>query len=58
MSSQAQQAREVFGARLREIRKDANLSGRQLPQWETELTDRAKVIARALSCTDADQHNT
>ena len=30
MSSQVQQAKEAFGGRLREIRKDAGLSGRQL----------------------------
>lgn len=30
MSSQAQQAREEFGARLRELRKDARLTGRAL----------------------------
>ena len=30
VSSQVQQAREAFGTRLREIRKDANLTGRAL----------------------------
>jgi uncharacterized protein DUF5753 len=30
MSSQVQQAKQAFGARLREIRKDANLTGRAL----------------------------
>ncbi|MGW5875073.1 helix-turn-helix domain-containing protein [Nocardiopsis terrae] len=30
MSDQVQRAKEVFGARLREIRKDAGISGRQL----------------------------
>lgn len=30
MSSQVEQAKEAFGARLRDIRKDANLSGRDL----------------------------
>lgn len=30
MSNQAQQAREAFGARLRDLRKDARLTGRAL----------------------------
>lgn len=30
MSNQAQQAREAFGARLRDLRKDAGLTGRAL----------------------------
>ncbi|MGQ0775363.1 MAG: helix-turn-helix domain-containing protein, partial [Pseudonocardiales bacterium] len=30
MSNEAQQAREAFGARLRDLRKDARLTGRAL----------------------------
>lgn len=55
MSSQAQQAREAFGARLRELRKDAGLTGRALAAlagWHLSKVSRLEHGQRGASEDD------
>lgn len=55
MSSQAKQAREALGARLRDIRKDAGLTGRALAAaagWHLSKVSRIEHGARAASEDD------
>src|SRR4051812_43232405 len=55
MSSQAQQAREAFGARLRELRKDAGLTGRALATlagWQLSKVSRLEHGQRGASEDD------
>jgi transcriptional regulator with XRE-family HTH domain len=55
VSSQAQQAREALGARLREIRKDAGLTGRALAAlagWQLSKVSRIEHGRRAISEDD------
>jgi transcriptional regulator with XRE-family HTH domain len=55
VSSQIQQAKEAFGARLREIRKDANLTGRALAAltgWHPSKVTRIERGARNASEQD------
>ncbi|RKS76382.1 helix-turn-helix protein [Actinomadura pelletieri DSM 43383] len=57
MTSPAQQAKEAFGARLRDIRKDAGLSGRRLAEitgWHYTKVSRVEHGKQGLS--DADIH--
>src|SRR6266542_1109283 len=52
LSTNAQQAREAFGLRLREIRKDAELSGRALAGWH--FTKVSKIESGKRAPSDAD----
>ena len=55
MSSTAQEAKEAFGARLREIRKDAGLSGRALAAlagWHFTKVSKAESARQSLSDAD------
>ncbi|TDD68844.1 helix-turn-helix domain-containing protein [Actinomadura rubrisoli] len=55
MSSQAQQAREAFGARLRDLRKDAGLTGRALAAlagWHLSKVSRIEHGKRAANEND------
>ena len=55
MSNQAQQARDAFGARLRDLRKDAGLTGRALAElagWQLSKVSRIEHGRRSASEDD------